>query len=274
MLKDTHPEITVIITTYNEEEFIESSIIALQDQSINDFEIVIVDDGSDDSTVELIQRIDDPRINLIQKDHRGHYPALNTALRNSNGRFVAKVDPDDLPRKDRLEVQSDFLRNNPEIGVVGSAYKAIHQIRNEEYIRKYPTISSDIKKELTKYIAMPHSSMMFRKSALEDVGYYDDSLDYLGEVELLLRIGEQYELANIDSPLITRRIRQDSNFNQRYSDIGRATSLFLYNIRAVSIFNLPSWYYVYPVLSFMYKVLPKRAKVICRKYFSKLNEDY
>lgn len=268
------PETSVVMTTYNEEEFVEDSIAALQEQTISDFEIIIVDDGSEDRTVELIESITDDRIILLKRDHRGHYPALNTALKRTQGRFIAKVDPDDLSQEERLEKQRAFLKDNPAVGVVGSAYKAINQIRDEEYIRRYPTSDSEIKQELTKYIPMPHSSMMFRKSALDSVGHYDPTLDYLGEVELLLRIGKEYKLANIDEPLITRKIQPDSNFHREYSDFRRAAKLCYYNMKAVSTFNLPVWFYVHPPLGFAYKLLPKRLKRIARNYFSRINETY
>lgn len=270
---DVDPLVSIIITTYNEDEFIQESIEALLNQSLSDFEIIIVDDGSEDETVEIIESINSDLIQLFKLEHRGHYPALNTALSNSRGEFIAKVDPDDLPREDRLQKQVEFLQKNPKVAVVGSAYQAINSIRNEKYVRRYPTNDSEIKKELTKYIPIPHSSMMFRKAALEQVGFYNDNLDYLGEVELLLRIGAKYKLANIDEPLITRQIRSDSSFHSEYSDFARSIKLLQYNLQAVSTFELPVWYYYYPILSFIYNFLPNRLKIKARKYFSRIDRD-
>lgn len=269
-----NPEISVIITTYNEEDFIADSINALLNQTHSSYEIIIVDDGSEDQTVEIIQSFDDDRIKLLQREHRGHYPALNTAIKHSAGTFIAKVDPDDIPREDRLEKQSRYLRDNTSVGVVGSAYKSRNEIRNETYIRKYPIEDEEIKKELCKYISIPHSSMMFRKSALENVGGYDGKLEFLGEVELLLRMGREYKFANIEEALVTRHIRPDSNFNKTYSDFHRSLHLFRYNVAAVSAFDLPIRFYIYPILSLFYNLLPSYAKRKARGHFSDLDESH
>lgn len=114
--------ISVIMPVFNQETYVADAIRCILDQSHQDFEFIIVDDGSTDRTVEVIDRFDDPRIRLIRADHEGYLSALKRATRAAQGRWLARMDSDDLCLRDRLEKQLRFLEAHPECVFVTAGY--------------------------------------------------------------------------------------------------------------------------------------------------------
>jgi len=266
------PAVSVVVTTYNEAEYIETALDSLLAQTLSDVEIVVVDDGSTDDTVERVRAYDADAIRLIERDHLGRSAALNCGVRQANADYVAIVDPDDPSRPDRLEVQYRFLESHPTVGAVGSAYEAVDRIRGERYVRHYPTDHEEIVAAMAKYIPIAHSSMMARTDAIEAAGYYDEDADAIVDLDLLLRIGQRYRLANVDEPLIRREIRPDSSFHSMYTPLARRWRLCRLNMAAVEAYSLPWHYRVYPPLHLLYSLLPARVKRPIRRRFSAIRE--
>lgn len=269
------PRVSAIITTYNEEEFIRTAVESILEQTISDFEIVVVDDGSKDSTKNILkeyERLDKMRIFFLE--HIGRSPALNEAIDRSRGKYIAIVDPDDLSRNNRFKRQADFLDNNPDVGIVGSAYRAENEIRSESYVREYPTSDTEIRRAMAKYIPIPHSSMMARREALVRAGLYDSTKQFIVDLDLMIRVATQYKMANIPEPLITRKIRSESSFHSMFSSFDRQLQLFKLNNKAVRILDLPTYRYLYSFGHLLYHYLPNRIKKWTRQLFSGLDEKH
>lgn len=264
--------VSVVITTYNEAEFIAEAIDSMLDQTIEDFELVIVDDGSTDATPDIVRGYDDPRIRLFPEDRLGRSAALNRAIRRAGGEYVAVVDPDDRSKPHRLEVQREYLDAHPAVGIVGSAYEAEHAIRNESYTRRYPTSDAAIRRAMAKFVPIPHSSMMARREALLAAGLYDETREVIVDLDLYIRVADEYDLANVEEPLIRRRIRPDSNFHSLFSDRKRRLALLRLNARAIRELSLPSYCYAYPLAHLAYWQLPDGLKRTVRRRFSELAE--
>lgn len=107
---------------YNQEAYVAQAVSSILDQAYKDFEFVIVDDGSTDGTIEIIEQFDDPRIRLIRAEHGGFVNALRRATREAKGKWIARMDSDDISRFDRLERQMSFLADHPECVFVTSFY--------------------------------------------------------------------------------------------------------------------------------------------------------
>lgn len=114
----------------------------------------------------------------------GRSTALNCALRHAEAEYVAIVDPDDPSKPHRLETQYEFLEAHPDVGIVGSAYRCTNHIRNEQYVRRYPSSHEEIVAALSKYVPIAHSSVMARKAALQDVGGYNEEIDAIVDLDL------------------------------------------------------------------------------------------
>lgn len=265
--------VSVIITTYNEEDFIADAIDSILGQTCQEFEVVIVDDSSEDATCEIITNYEDDRIRLLEREHMGRSAALNCAIDAAQHEYVAVVDPDDLSLPHRLETQRAYLDTHPKVGIVGSAYEVIDEIREERYTRHYPTTDAAIRRAMAKFIPIPHSSMMACKAAIIEAGGYDESREVIVDLDLYIRVAKTRELANVGEVLIRRYVRSSSNFHSMFSDRQRRLELVRLNLRAVREFPLPFYYYLYPPAHLLYWKLPDNVKQSVRRQFFGLSEE-
>lgn len=268
------PRVSVIMAAYNEEDYIMQSVSSVLSQSYEDFELIIVNDGSTDKTQEMLEKeFNDGRIKLFNQENKGLTKALNQAIKLSNSKYIANLDADDYCLPQRFEKQVEFLDRNPDVAIVGTAYYRYDEIRREKWIRKYPIEDEKIRREMSKYIPLCHSSVMIRKSCLEKIGYYNEKYETLQDMELWIRIARKFKLANLDEPLVARRIRKDSFFRESFKQSDRNRLLARLNLKAVKELSLPIKYYFFPLGRLVYFWLPNNMKRIVRKLFSDINEE-
>lgn len=274
MISADSPRVSVVITTYNEEAFIRDALESILEQTLSDFEIVVVDDGSEDSTRDILAEYEDSeRIQIFYSEHVGRSGALNTAIVEARGEYIAVVDPDDISAENRLEAQAAYLDNHPDVGIVGSAYVAKNQIRSESYIREYPTDDATIRQAMAKYIPIPHSSMMARREALIQAGLYDGTRKSIVDLDLMIRVAVDWKVANLSEPLITRSIREESSFHSMFSSTRRHFKLFGLHLKAIRLLELPRHYYLYALGHLLYYFFPKPVKKQVRRLFADFTES-
>ena len=116
------PTVSVIMPVYNQQKFVGPAIKSILDQSFRDFEFIIVDDGSTDDTVSIIEQFDDSRILLIKAEHGGFIEALKIGSSRAQGKWIARMDSDDVSVPSRLEKQLQFLEQHPECKFVTTVY--------------------------------------------------------------------------------------------------------------------------------------------------------
>lgn len=266
-------DVSILITAYNEEEYIKRSVSSALKQEHEKFEVIVINDGSKDKTEELLEKFDDSRLKIFNQKNKGRIKSLNRGVRISNGNFIAILDADDVAFKSRIKKQSELLRENEEVGVVGSSYIRNDEIRKERYIRKYPSEDDDIRKEMAKYIPISHSSAMLRKKAILESGGYMENEYGLEDMDLWLRIGKEWGLANIEEPLVARNIRGDSYWHRTVKSYSRNIQLAKLNAKAVRVFSLPLYYYIFPLARLMYSWLPTPTKRVARRLISRIIES-
>src|SRR5215212_5856836 len=110
------PLISVIIPMRNAETYVDAAVRSVLAQNGVDFEVIVIDDGSTDRSVEMVRRIGDPRVRIIPGPKKGISAAFNTGLEVAAGEFLARCDADDLYAPDRLAWQAKFLADHPEFG--------------------------------------------------------------------------------------------------------------------------------------------------------------
>lgn len=197
-----NPRVSVVMSVYNGAKYLLEAIRSIQSQTFNNFEFIIVNDASNDTTAEILQQIDDPRVRVLTNEQNfGLTKSLNKALKHCRGEFIARMDADDLSHPFRLEKQVSFLESRPECALVGSSYYVIDEDgKNVSHIGVL-TESSQIKDGLKNQNWFGHGSVMMRKSALNKVGGYDEEFRYAQDYDLWLRLSEHYNVANIKEPL-------------------------------------------------------------------------
>ena len=187
------PKVSVIMASYNKEKYIGRAIESVLNQTMADFEFIIVDDVSSDKSVEVIRSYPDPRIRFFQNEvNQGIAATRNLALEKAEGAYIALLDADDITTAFRLEVESAFLDKNPEISVVFGGFNEVDEndVPRETYFTplKNPAF---IKARLLVQNVIPNGTCMYRKAFVDQYGirYRDGYLgmdDYLFWVECSL----------------------------------------------------------------------------------------
>lgn len=170
------PLISVVTAVHNGARFIGEAIASVRAQSISDWEYIIVDDASADETVEIVAAMseEDPRLRLIRRNEiGGPYIAANDGLGVCTGRYIARIDADDLAPVDRFERQLAFLADNPELRACGGFYRTITQTGDAApYIRRFPTSPGAVRWRLCLALDLPHSSAFVERAAFVELGGY------------------------------------------------------------------------------------------------------
>lgn len=212
------PAISVIMTVYNGERYLVQAIDSIRQQSLRDFEFVIVDDGSDDRTPEILAKAQaDPRIKVISKQRLGRARALNVAWTQASGKYVANLDADDMAEPNRLENQFTFLEQHPEVGLLGTASRILNEddenSENETIVRP-PLTDLELRSALVRCNPFRHSSVMIPRRVLEEVGGYNERFHVSIDYELWVRIACRYRLANLPDVLVIKRVHRFTSFRR------------------------------------------------------------
>lgn len=203
------PQISVIMPVYNSVKHLSESIDSVVAQTFTDWELLAINEkGSDDGSAEIILDYQkrDPRIRLVQNDERlGLAESLNKGFRMAQGKYLARLDADDLAHPQRFEKQFRFMEQHPEIGICGTYQH--HFGRNIDWVHKPPTQPEDMKVALMFNCNLCHSTLMLRRDTIfSHELFYDNS--YLAEdFELWTRAIQVTEIANI--PEVLGEYRKD-----------------------------------------------------------------
>lgn len=205
------PLVSVIMTAFNAMDTIGDSIESVLNQSLIDFELIIVNDGSTDKTPEIITEFDDARIVFINQKNQGPAIARNCAISKSTGKYIAILDADDLALPQRLEKQVEFLNNHPDYVLIGS--NALIIDKNSEYIHTsaLPLTWEEIKSKFP-LSSFYHSSVMFISDVFKSCGGYhsEDKLYIFEDSWLWNKMKEFGKMANLSEPLIKYRLLPNS----------------------------------------------------------------
>lgn len=230
------PEISVLLPFHNAADTLAETLDSIQQQTLEAFTLIAVDDGSTDESAEIVrQRMpNDPRIQLLQPGHQGVVGAMNTALSHCRTPLVARMDADDLMAPTRLELQSRFMQENPDIDLLGSQVRmfANAPIADglNEYIRWQNSCLTPQQIANNIYVELPiaHPSLMFRREAVIEAGSYRSG-DFPEDYELLLRLHQRgHHMAKLDEVLLhwrdgdSRLTRTDPRYSRDAFDRIRA----------------------------------------------------
>lgn len=210
------PLVSVVMSVYNGERYLREAIESTLKQTFKDFEFLIINDGSTDSTVEILKGYKDPRIKIINnKKNIGLTKSLNKGLRIARGEYIARQDADDVSAPERLEKEINFLEKHRDYAVVGTFVKILNE--DSEVIGLLDRLTEDnqIRERFGTDNCITHGSAVIRKKCLLDVGFYDESIVRAQDYELWLRLSEKYRLANIPEYLYMWR-EHDENIEAKH----------------------------------------------------------
>lgn len=202
------PLLSIVMPTYNASEFLDRALSSILDQSFEKYELIIVDDGSSDGTVEQIQATNDERIRLIQRESTGITSALNRGIEESRGEYIARHDADDWSHPDRLETQIEYLESHPNVAMVGTGAYLVDE--NGRRISRRRVLEDPTLDDLASHNEFIHGSVMMHRDPVERLGGYDEWYETAEDYDLWLRMASEYEVRNIDEPLYHFRLHDES----------------------------------------------------------------
>ncbi len=207
-------KISIVLPFYNAEAYLSESIESIVNQTFQDFELLAIDDGSTDGSVSIVKSFDDKRIRLISLNHN-FIESLNYGLKVSKGKYIVRMDADDIMLPKRLEVQHNFMEANLDIDVCGSWAQSFG---NNNGTIKYESNHKTIISSLLLYCCMIHPTVIIRKTTLDQLGLnyldYPYAEDYKLWTDLALA-GARFE--NIPEVLLQYRSSSDQVTN-KYKD--------------------------------------------------------
>jgi glycosyltransferase involved in cell wall biosynthesis len=201
------PKVTVLMPVYNNAIYLHESVSSILNQTYADFELLIIDDGSTDDSLAVIESFQDPRIRLVASGvNEGLVAALNKGIALAQGEYIARMDSDDIALPDRLEKQVSLLDLRPEIGMCGTQLKVMHT----DVWFSHPLEPEPIRCKLLFNCCLNHPTVMFRRALMLELGlWYDAFALHAEDYELWVRMSRVTKLANIDEPLLLYRIHPD-----------------------------------------------------------------
>lgn len=193
-----NPKISVLMPVYNCELYIKEAVDSILGQTFSDFEFIIIDDASTDSTASILKKYDDPRIQLIVKpQNSGYTNSLNYGLSIAKGEYIARMDGDDISLPERFAKQVAFLDVNPDIILCGTLFKII----GKDQIITVAEQHEDIKLAMLRDCCIGHPTVMMRKSYFDKFSLrYDITKEPAEDYDLwtrLLIIGKLYNLQEV-----------------------------------------------------------------------------
>lgn len=221
-----NPQISVIMPAYNAEKYIAEAINSILTQTFNDFEFIIINDASTDSTKEIIESYKDLRIKFINNEqNQGVAKSLNIGLAAARGKYIARMDADDISLPQRFQTQFDFMEQNPDIGICGSWAQNFGE--RDDVIKTYQT-HEEIRDATFFYCPMNHPSVIFRNN---NSILYSENFTSTQDYELWCREIDNLNFANIPEVLLLYRRHSGQTNGKKQNDI--ANDIRLKNVKKI-----------------------------------------
>lgn len=208
------PLLSICMPFYNASRYLKESIQSVLDQTFDSFELLLINDGSTDDSLQVVGTFADPRIRVVTCPH-DFIQSLNTGLEVARGKYIARMDADDIMLPQRLQIQYDFMESHPDIAVCGTGMEYFGREKGE-YIPQWLT-PEEIPSSLVLSCPLAHPTMMIRRSVLtlHNIRYNPDYI-YVEDFKLCADIVKHGKLANIPRVLLRYRV-SDSQICNRYA---------------------------------------------------------
>jgi glycosyltransferase involved in cell wall biosynthesis len=197
------PMVSVIIPSYNRSQMLQEAIESVVSQDFQDFELVVVDDGSTDDTRAVLQAY--PEIRIVDQEHRGVSTARNAGVRAAQGDVLAFLDSDDLWLPSKLSAQITFFQNNPAARICQTEEIWLRNGVRLNPAKRHGKGSGMIFERSVELCLVSPSAVMMRRTLFDEVGPFDESMPACEDYDLWLRISCRFPIYLIDSPLVIKR---------------------------------------------------------------------
>jgi len=228
-------DVTVLISVYNGEKHLREAILSVLGQTFDNFELLIVDDASTDGTAEIYRSFSDSRIRITRnKENIGAYKSANRGLKLARGKYVARLDADDIAMPTRIERQARHLDEHLEAGLVVSGVNVINEKGDIVWFYECNLSSEEFYYTLLFHNCIFHSSTMFRASTVSELGGYDERFLRASDYDLWSRIRTVSRIDCVSGPLAAWRdsaANMSTVFKRAQDDV--ANRIFAHNIETL-----------------------------------------
>jgi glycosyltransferase EpsE len=266
-LSANNPKVSVVTAVYNGSTYVDRAIPSILNQNFSNFEWIIVDDGSTDTTPELLKDLEDKdqRIRILSPGRLGFAKALNYAIANAKGKYIARQDFDDISYPHRLKLQVEFLDVHSEVGIVGCNYVVNDENRQEKYIRIVPTDHFQITNLMAQCVPFAHTLVTFRKETWLQSGGYTEPNNQV-DIRLWIKFAKLgWSFGSIPEPLGEHFVYSNSFWHQNFQYSQRQKYLAKIQWQAIQELKLPLWKFIYPVGRYVYCYSPHKLKLFIRR---------
>jgi len=218
------PLVSIVIPVHNGEKYIKESIDSCLNQTYKNIEIIIVDDKSEDDTLEILRQYAG-RINVIPVEKQnGLGNVINIGIRKSKGKYIARMDADDVMYPTRIEKQVQYLESNPKCVAVGGQIDIINEDSEIVDHREYAVEDKGIKKNRFLFQPFAHPAVTLRKSILEEIGLYPEDMWKVEDVKLFLILSTKGEFHNLKDTVLKYRMTFKTESQSKMVDHFRKTN--------------------------------------------------
>lgn len=206
MNRERTMHVTVLMSVFNRGSRVSAALESLLAQTYTDWDLVVVDDCSTDETPHMLADFaaHDPRITVLTNDcNQGLAASLNRAWQSARGPLLARMDDDDLCHPERFARQVEYLRDHPEVDVLGTAAEYIDQSGRSMGIVRRPESHADLTREIFRNVPVIHPTVMMRREVLDQLSGYDTRLRRAQDLDLWLRAYRHFTFHNLPEPLLS-----------------------------------------------------------------------
>ncbi|WP_148790375.1 glycosyltransferase family 2 protein, partial [Campylobacter concisus] len=207
-----NPVVSVVMSVYNAEKYLDAAIRSILEQTYNNFEFIIINDGSNDRSLEIIKKYknEDDRIVLISRENRGLISSLNEGIAKARGEYIVRMDADDISLQFRIEKQLQVMEHDKDIVVCGSWINIFGENINEK-VARYFEHDKQIKANLLVSCCFAHPSVMIRKDAFTNNNIlYDERFKNAEDYHLWTQLAKVGKFYNIPEILLKYRFLETS----------------------------------------------------------------
>jgi len=206
------PVVSVILPTYNRAAFLAAAVDSVLTQTFQNFELIVVDDGSTDATPDVVQAYSDQRLVYLRQNNYGRSAARNKAIGHARGSLIAFLDSDDEYLPGKLEMQVAFMREHPEIGMVYTSAICIDKDGNSIAYSYSASAKGSIYKQVAFFVPITITlpTVMVRREVLEGTGLFDQEMSRFEDTDLWRRIAKHYLVGAITTPTCRLRTHDDN----------------------------------------------------------------
>jgi glycosyltransferase involved in cell wall biosynthesis len=234
------PLVSIVMPVKDGAEYISQAIDSLLKQTLTDFELIVIDDGSKDRTAQIVKAYSDPRITFYSQENQGVSKAANRGFALAKGQYITRHDHDDISLPSRLETQIAFLRDHPACGLVGTWAQIWVGSTPTNRVHRHPCSTGEIAFALLFNAPFVNTSCIFTREVLEWTGGYAESPDRMPpeDYEFFSRVAQRFAMANINQNLVIYRELPHSQSSAIRSHEDRKQSIFVSHLATFSAENI------------------------------------